>query len=831
MKLRSDATHIRNQRRLRPEELELRRLLTQVSFSEPIGIGAASEYRQFTTNDTWLVDLDTDGALDLVTQGQLFGDETLSWNLNDGNGDITFAGSLDLPSTTTRSAFADFDGDGDVDLLNFDTTNASWFENNLVDFGAFNRVSQTVSILSEVRGVGDFNIDGLADLLTSTGWARNLGNGEFQELSIPGFEEVIETFIIDIDDDGDLDLVNRTGAGLASLSVVENVGSEQVFASPSPKGPEFDASDREFIAFDADADGDIDLVTLPENDIGNSHLIYWAENVNGAFEFKLLREFTLSQGEGPYSLAFPFDASGDGQLDLVFKVGKEKFGWFDDLGSSAWNEVRLSEINSLDVFSTPEFEFADVGDVDGDGDLDWIGTAAGGGAASFDGFASDSDARVLFANNQADVSFVQPIDFDADGDIDGVFESHGHARWVENLGNGTFATVEVIARVEFPFSVRDLNGDDLPDLVSYSLFGSGVSWYPNLGSGNVGQRIKISDTGTVGLDFDGDGDLDLQNGQSVLLNDGSGKFEAGFEVPAGRLFPTDVNQDGDQDLMALLSGEVAWYENLGDNTYGPANVIANYDRFNSSFEWFVSDFDADGDADYVVSQVPELVGDKLSIVFEVFENRAGHFARVQENDFDFAIDDLNVADLDGDGDQDLIAETVNGATFIENLGGLRFDSPRDLNIGGRGRDLAAADVDGDGYVDLLNAYSLGRVEGRQLGWVRNETGDRVSSPEQIDRLFAAIRTGSDSDEYDRNGDGHVNDVDADILIRDVIGTRRGDSNLDGTVNFADFLTLSSKFGKQDARWSDGDFDGDGTVGFDDFLLLAAEFGYGEGSDG
>lgn len=52
----------------------------------------------------------------------------------------------------------------------------------------------------------------------------------------------------------------------------------------------------------------------------------------------------------------------------------------------------------------------------------------------------------------------------------------------------------------------------------------------------------------------------------------------------------------------------------------------------------------------------------------------------------------------------------------------------------------------------------------------------------------------------------------------------GDIDLDGSVDFNDFLDFSSNFGLQNATWDDGDFDGDGLVGFNDFLLLSNYFG-------
>ena len=51
----------------------------------------------------------------------------------------------------------------------------------------------------------------------------------------------------------------------------------------------------------------------------------------------------------------------------------------------------------------------------------------------------------------------------------------------------------------------------------------------------------------------------------------------------------------------------------------------------------------------------------------------------------------------------------------------------------------------------------------------------------------------------------------------------GDTNLDGEVNFIDFLALAENFG-EDGGWRQGDFDGNGQVAFNDFLALAEDFG-------
>ena len=53
----------------------------------------------------------------------------------------------------------------------------------------------------------------------------------------------------------------------------------------------------------------------------------------------------------------------------------------------------------------------------------------------------------------------------------------------------------------------------------------------------------------------------------------------------------------------------------------------------------------------------------------------------------------------------------------------------------------------------------------------------------------------------------------------------GEANLDGRVDFSDFVILSASFGHpSDQSWGQGDFHNDGSVSFADFLGLANNFG-------
>src|SRR5205807_6077411 len=52
----------------------------------------------------------------------------------------------------------------------------------------------------------------------------------------------------------------------------------------------------------------------------------------------------------------------------------------------------------------------------------------------------------------------------------------------------------------------------------------------------------------------------------------------------------------------------------------------------------------------------------------------------------------------------------------------------------------------------------------------------------------------------------------------------GDTNLDGTVNFADLLTTAQHYGNANAFWYEGDFNYDGKVDFADLLKVAQNYG-------
>jgi len=60
-----------------------------------------------------------------------------------------------------------------------------------------------------------------------------------------------------------------------------------------------------------------------------------------------------------------------------------------------------------------------------------------------------------------------------------------------------------------------------------------------------------------------------------------------------------------------------------------------------------------------------------------------------------------------------------------------------------------------------------------------------------------------------------------ILVR---RARYGDANLDGSVNFADLVSVAQHYGQTSMNWDQGDFNYDGSVNFADLVALAQNYG-------
>ncbi|MDI9855895.1 DUF4347 domain-containing protein [Comamonas sp. 17RB] len=226
-------------------------------------------------------DFNNDGRDDILFQPGATG---TAWSFAYGNANGTFSvvdqasspfaniALIDAPTAATNYHVADFDGDGDKDILAAVTTGGPavyLYRNNA---GVFSRESVSVSPgpSSGVRIIaGDFNNDGVADFLyqatASDPWRymQNNGNGTFLEVSyslspfknvsIPSYS-LYNFRVADLDGDGDQDIIYFANAASTTLFINNNgtFTSSTIAISPT-------FASRAIVA-DFDGDGDADIL-------------------------------------------------------------------------------------------------------------------------------------------------------------------------------------------------------------------------------------------------------------------------------------------------------------------------------------------------------------------------------------------------------------------------------------------------------------------------------------------------------------------------------------------------------------------------------------------
>ena len=429
------------------------------------------------------VDIDGDGDMDAVV-----GSDAGDLYYFENTGDVSSPGFTMVTGTGnpfngiyvgTRSvpAFADIDGDLDMDLLlgeyygkiylhdNTGSINSPGFSlaSGLGNqFDSFDTGYYSKPVFADIDADGDLDLysSGYRLLFYSNDGSGNFTNTTpFSNLDMD-YDYTRPTFA-DIDDDGDMDAF--VGDDYGYIHYFENTGTASVPAfSSSGITDAFGITDPAYSlapAFvDIDNDGDLDLfagaldgeVYFFQN-IGNATVAEFTNNgsdVSGNFGITV-------EGGGYATPAF-VDIDDDGDFDLFIGDGSGELYFFENIGDAtvpAFNYVGYDVFGITDVgtYSAPAFV-----DIDKDGDMDlFIGEYNGetfffkntgnasipafkeftGGDNPLDGFEVHYDASPAF------------VDIDNDDDMD-VFigDYYGQILFLENQ--------------ELPSSGGDGDGDD-----------------------------------------------------------------------------------------------------------------------------------------------------------------------------------------------------------------------------------------------------------------------------------------------------------------------------------------------------------------------------------
>lgn len=363
------------------------------------------------------------------------------------------------------------------------------------------------------------------------------------------------------------------------------------------------------------------------------------------------RYLPLVRGIGDYGQTALADLDRDGKLDFV--CGRKGPGeesvlyWFENRGSEAWGQHLLGHDTRSDVAACAL-------DVDGDG---WVDLVSSGVWFRNTGRPRQEPfERHVFDPAASGAHDILACDIDGDG------------------------RDEVL-----------MMGDPTTEL-------NGIRWYkvPEDACGPwewhyVGPPIHGAFCPAGVGDPDGDGDLDIVRGDTWFENvDGQGReWRAHPNLPFGqmgafgmavRTVVVDLDGDGRPEIVMCECDVVGSRVAILRNVDGKGGEWSRQDlpqsfTYGSLHSLAVADFTGNGLLDILVAEQEELLPPgRENPVLTIYENRGnGDFAEHLVADLGLGWHELQIGDLDGDGDVDIVSKIWSPAPWNANGGQMHVD--------------------------------------------------------------------------------------------------------------------------------------------------------------
>jgi len=368
-------------------------------------------------------------------------------------------------------------------------------------------------------------------------------------------------------------------------------------------------------------------------------------------------------------------------------------------------------------------------------------------------------------------------DIDGDDDMDIISASNSTIKWFESNGasdpSWTANNIDTGIGLAHSVFASDIDGDGDMDIVSASMGDNTIAWYENDGASDPSWTTNDIDTNLNGAhsvyaaDMDGDGDMDIvtasyaNNTIAWYENDGTTDpswtrvdidTNRGF---AHSVFAADIDGDGDMDIVSASgSGDhIVWYENNGASDPSWTAAVIDTNAPDARFV-FAADMDGDGDMDVLSASY----ADDTIAWYENDGNANPTFTAADIATSADAATAVFAADIDGDGDMDILSASRNDNTiaWYENDGASDPSwtaADIDTDAGGA-NSVFAADMDGDGDIDIISGSS-------KITWYETESPNAapsditLSSSSVDENVTIGTTVGSLSTTDSDSGDTHT----------------------------------------------------------------------------
>ncbi|HZL72593.1 MAG TPA: FG-GAP-like repeat-containing protein, partial [Planctomycetota bacterium] len=284
-------------------------------------------------------------------------------------------------------------------------------------------------------------------------------------------------------------------------------------------------------------------------------------------------------------------------------------------------------------------------------------------------------------------------------------------------------------------AVHDLNGDGHLDVVTANnsddsvtiLLGNGAGGFSSTVTYPASANLTSSPQALAIADFDENGapDIAVTNffgdlAVFLLLGDGTGAFSAGTPLNAGGVGDPenlrgvdagDLNGDDHADLVVILGGgnEMSALLGRGDGTFeAPLRYPIGDGEFGTGpVDIELADLDGDGDLDVAVAHYDaDPTSDHLIIRLGNGDGTFGEARGYAGGAYTF---ELALGDVDADGDVDavLASQGEAGIAIFMNDGTGTFGSPSLIALASFPFDVVISDLDEDGKVDMATVTPAG----------------------------------------------------------------------------------------------------------------------------